>query len=88
MIPDAIYVRSTSTSWATDANVVAGDKVRLTPSRDSFNMEYWVVGNTAQTGNGVRIPPEGRIVTVPAGGALQYRCLDGARELVVEVQNA
>jgi hypothetical protein len=88
MEPDAIYVRAVGSSWTTDANVVAGDKVRLTPSRADFNMEYWVVGSSAQTGNGVRIPPEGRIVTVPTGGALQYRCLDGARELVVEVQNA
>jgi len=88
MEPDAIYVRAVGSSWATDANVVAGDKVRLTPSRRDFNMEYWVVGNTARTGNGVPVPPEGRIVTVPAGGVLQYRCLDGARELVVEVQNA
>jgi hypothetical protein len=87
MEPDAIYVRAVGSSWATDANVVAGDKVRLTPSRRDFNMEYWVVGSTARTGNGVPVPPEGRIVTVPAGGVLQYRCLDGARELVVEVQN-
>jgi hypothetical protein len=88
MEPDAIYVRAVGSSWTTDASVVAGDKVRLTPSRADFNMEYWVVGSSAQTGNGVRIPPDGRIVTVPAGGVLQYRCLDGARELVVEVQNA
>jgi hypothetical protein len=88
MIPDAIYVRSTSTSWTTDANVVAGDKVRLTPGRTGDEIEYWVVGSSARAGDGVPVPATGRIVTVPTGGVLQYRSLAGTPTLRVEVQNA